>query len=268
MATASVSAPDQAWAGRLGLGEVPRLSPWPALGAVAAGVVPVGLVLGIVVWLLASPIAGGIVAAAVVLAGGLAWWAGAPTICLSVLGVRSPAPGELPRVQNLVDGLSLALGVRPPDLRVTRGDGPGPNLAVVGSSVRAVSLVVTPSLERSVARVELEALLAHALAHARRGDAHVLARRAGTLGLVALASRRPVQAVAGRGRVLREQGADGVALAATRYPPALVAALGTLSGRQSEPVDGHSAFAAPLWCVPTRDAEGEVDVRTRALALL
>lgn len=268
MSALSVPTPDRAWSRRLGLGEAPRLSSWPALGAVAASVAPVGLIVGIVVWLAASPVAGGVVGVAIVLAGGVAWWAGAPAICLSVLGVRTPAPGELPRVQNLVDGLSLALGVRPPTLWVTTGDGPGPNLAVVGASARAVSLVVTPSLERSVARVELEAILAHALAHARRGDAHVLARRAGTFGLVALVSGRPVEAVAGRARIPREQGADGVALAATRYPPALLAALGALSRRQGEPLHARSAFAAPLWCVPMDSADGELDVRTRALALL
>jgi len=268
MATPPGAAPDQGWVRRLGVGEVPRLSPWPAVGAIAAGVGLVGLVVGIVVGLAVSPLAGGVVGAAIVLAGGLAWWAGAPAICRSVVGVRSPVPGELPRVQNLVDGLSLALGVRPPALRVTTGDGPGPNLAVIGSSARAVSLVVTPSLERSVARVELEAILAHALSHARRGDAHVLARRAGTLGLVALVSGRPAQTVAGRARISREQGADGVALAATRYPPALMAALGALAVRQVEPLDGRGAFAASLWCVPTSDAERELDVRTRALALL
>ncbi|CAN5704927.1 hypothetical protein BH20ACT23_BH20ACT23_07150 [soil metagenome] len=154
-----------------------------------------------------------------------AWVRSQGSRALSAVQARPGRPGELARLENLVQGLSSDLGIPPPDLLVT--DEPGPNALVAKRSGHVV--VVTADLARDFSRTELEAVLAHCLV--RVASDQVAAAQAG-LALGPLG--------AGLGGLTG--GPDDVLTAGvTRYPPALASAI-----ERCEPRRGR--FAA-LWFV-------------------
>jgi len=87
---------------------------------------------------------------------------------LGMLGARPFAVAEDPRLRSAADTMASKLGVRPPQLYLIP-DG-FPRLFAVGRGPSSSALAVSTGALRSLRREELEAAIAHELAHVRRRD--------------------------------------------------------------------------------------------------
>jgi heat shock protein HtpX len=87
---------------------------------------------------------------------------------LGMLGARPYALAEEPRLRSAVDAVSAKLDVRPPSLYLI--DDPFPRLFIVGRGPRSSSLAVSTGCLHALRPEELDAAVAHELAHARRRD--------------------------------------------------------------------------------------------------
>ena len=110
--------------------------------------------------------------AVVIVLGGLATqvWFG-PSTVLGSIGARRVAPDERPELHAAVTRLAQAADIEPPDLAVTSND--APNAAAVRGPAGA-SIVVTTGLLDRLDEAELEAVLAHEIAHLKNRDATVM----------------------------------------------------------------------------------------------
>ncbi|MEM7287010.1 MAG: M48 family metalloprotease [Actinomycetota bacterium] len=171
---------------------------------------------------------------------------------LRTLGARPLADGEHPRLDNLVEGLTVAHGFRAPDVHIV--DDGAPNVAVLARTPREGTLVVTSGLVERLDRVQLEAVLAHELMRVRRGEATVNltvaslpARLAGIApGLAAWAGRRITE-----GYELVD--ADLAATEITRYPPGLERALESIR-TDGRTVANNGRSCRNLWLDVPQDA--------------
>jgi heat shock protein HtpX len=158
---------------------------------------------------------------------GLARYLTADAAALRALGARELAEGELPRLENLVDGLAVAHGFRSPALYVV--DDGAPNAAVVGRTSKHGALVVTTGLLDRLRRIELEGVLAHELSRVRSGETVVNVTAGVLVGKLFGFSDRMSMMLAGRlvddDLALR---ADMAGSELTRYPPGLIAALSSM----------------------------------------
>jgi hypothetical protein len=144
-------------------------------------------------------------------------------------GARKVSGDEQPRLHNIASGLAERLRLGPVDLYVI--DKGGPN-ALAGRTDRPV-VAVTSSLLTTFARTELEAVVAHCLVRHRS---------------------------AGRKGVPIGYSDDVRAVALTRYPPALIAAI-----RKAEPYTGRSA---PFYLVGEGPTHRPVEERIEELDML
>jgi len=199
-------------------------------------------------------------------------------VALRVVQARPVQDDELPRLQNLVDGLCPTFGVRRPTLMAV--DDEIPNACSLGQGPDRGVLVVTTGLEAALDLTQMEGVIGHELSHLKRDDTLVSS--------VAVAVLAPVIWLTGRDRLLhralgrgRELRADQVAVTAVRYPPGLCDALrrfadGGLPRTGSVFTGRRWAMSRWLWIDPAvgdRDAEvmGDLDltsVRIHALAEL
>jgi Zn-dependent protease with chaperone function len=185
---------------------------------------------------------------------------------------------ELPRLQNLVDGLCPTFGVRRPTLMAVDDD--IPNACSLGIGPDRGVLVVTTGLEAALDLTQMEGVVGHELSHLKRDDTLVSSVAVTVLAPVIwlTGGDRFLHRALGRGRELR---ADQVAVTAVRYPPGLCDALRRFaeSGlpRTGSVFTGRRwAMSRWLWIDPAvgdRDAEtmGDLDlisVRIDALAEL
>ena len=152
----------------------------------------------------------------------------------TVTAERRPSSLEAAEAARLVDvaeGLFAVFGLPNAEVRVI--DDPAPNAMSVGSPPQHGVLFVTSGLVAVLDRIELEAVLAHELAHIKRGDTV-----SGAIAVQAfdpLARHLPLFAriadkVAGTGR---EALADIAAVGVTRYPPGLISALEKIASAPS-----------------------------------
>ena len=236
------------------------------LGVLMLGVVllAIGLVVpGILVVLLAL----------VVVLGGI--FLARPARTLATLGGREAKPGENARLINVVEGLCVANGLSVPRLVVL--DDPAANAIVLGISNDAATFVCTTGLLDLLDRMELEGLVAHELAHLKRGDTRSSGLAMSVLGLVALLLPHPSRLLRRIGDPRREVGADLLGASMTRYPPGLRQALEKL---EAAPVIRPAALGArqarltgAFWCAPldqdpaVREQPGVFDLDLRASVL-
>jgi heat shock protein HtpX len=87
---------------------------------------------------------------------------------LGMLGARPFALAEDPRLRSTVDAVAAKLSVRPPSLYLI--DDGFPRLFIVGRGPRSTSLALSTGCLSALRLEELEAAVAHELAHARRRD--------------------------------------------------------------------------------------------------
>jgi len=237
-----------------------------AIAALAGRVVGAGAVLGVVAagaglalggW--AAGVVAGLVVWGAAAAGG---WFGlvAPRLHSAesrVLDLVGPYRDADPRVDarylNIVEGLAPAAGLPRPECLVI--DDPSVNVLAIGRDPRHGVVLVTTGLLERLSRMELEAVVARALAQLRDGA---------TMG--------PTVALAlGRGGGARESAAlaaDLLGVSLTRYPPGLSAALRAVLAARAEgsPDVPRSASPAlvPLWLAPPGAPDG-LERRAEAL---
>lgn len=87
---------------------------------------------------------------------------------LGMLGARPFALAEDPALRSSVDTIAVKLGVRPPQIHLV--DDGFPRLFAVGRGPSSATLAISTGALRGLRREELEALVAHELAHVRRRD--------------------------------------------------------------------------------------------------
>jgi heat shock protein HtpX len=182
----------------------------------------------------------GIVTGVVVALALVAWVALAgDSRVLAGLGGRDADPKGDARLWNLVEGLSIGAGVRQPRLRVV--ESPGLNAMAAGTTVARAVVGVTSGLLEELTRIELEAVLAEALTQIRQGETLPATVLVATFGL-------------GRRSALtadRDARSDQAAMALTRYPPALAAALEKIEAKGAT-VAGQPSYMAHLWLADPR----------------
>ncbi len=118
-------------------------------------------------WLLAGGRGAALFAFASLLAAAGAYAAGDRAL-LGMLGARPFALAEDPLLRSTVDRLAARVGVVPPRLQLM--DDGFPRAFVVGRNPRSATLAVSTGLLTALTPGELEAVLAHELAHIRARD--------------------------------------------------------------------------------------------------
>jgi Zn-dependent protease with chaperone function len=170
-------------------------------------------------------------------------WRVAPSVALSRIGAMPIDEQDETRLWNVTEGLCATFGLGMPSLYLL--DDEVPNACALGRDARRSVLVVTTGLLRRLDPIELEGVIAHELAHVKRGDNGVscigitLARIFGGSSTL----RRCV----GESREYR---ADVVGASAVRFPRGLLGALRIMMAAPA-PVQG-SFFASPGRFGPTR----------------
>lgn len=156
-------------------------------------------------------------------------------------GARRMYEHEHPRLPNLVQGLAGDMGVPVPHLRIIEGVGPNAMVCRSGGPV----IAVTDGLMTAFTRTEIEAVVAHCLVRLN-GRGLRMAMLASELVFFA----GPLRPMVGFDDDIR-------AVAVTRYPPGMVAAIGKAEARTGR----HG----PLWFVTDGRWHRPRDARIAAL---
>ena len=184
-------------------------------------------------------------------------WRMAPWLSMRRIAAAPADEIDYPRYYNITQGLCATFGLRMPTLHIV--DDAVPNACALGRDARSSDLVVTTGLLRSVGPIELEGVIAHELAHVKRGDNGV-----SSIGIT-LASLFGGEATLRRcigARASREYRADVVGASTVRYPRGLLDALRLMM--ESPPPRAGSVFAAPrfggtrwVWIDPSVGHRGD-----------
>jgi heat shock protein HtpX len=122
------------------------------------------------------------------------------SIVSSLTGAQALPPDELRQVRRLVENVSIAAGLPvTPELRVV--EDPAPNAFATGLRAEKSFVGVTTGLLRTMPRRELEAVIAHEVAHVRNRDTYLMTMAAVFVGVIALLADLGFRALAyGGGR--------------------------------------------------------------------
>jgi Zn-dependent protease with chaperone function len=156
-------------------------------------------------------------------------------VALRRIGAVPLRERDNPRLLNVTEGLCATFGLRMPELFVVFDA--VPNACALGRDPGSADLVVTSGLLETMGPIELEGVIAHELAHVKRGDNGV-SSIALTLGRVG--GEGMVKRCVGENREYR---ADVVGASAVRFPRGLLDALRLMM--QAPPPAGNSVFSAP-----------------------
>jgi hypothetical protein len=170
-------------------------------------------------------------------------WRLSPRVALRRIGARPADEDDDPRLFNVTEGLCATFGLAMPNLHIL--DDPVLNACALGRDARRSDLVVTSGLLRTLHLVELEGVIAHELAHVKRGDNGVSCV-AITLAML-WGGEKTLRRCVGENREYR---ADVVGASIVRYPSGLLGALCTMM--ESPPPAEGSLFASPARFGPTR----------------
>ena len=207
---------------------------------------------------------------------------------------RALAPGEEPQLRNIVETLSIGLGIDPPRIHLI--DDSAPNAFVTGRDVQHASIAVTRGLLDKLDRTETEGVIAHELSHVVNRDIRVMLLVTVLVGTVALLSDWMLRSFAwgGGGRRGRDRGGGGgiilivaIALAIltpviatliqlavsrqreyladasgallTRFPPGLASALRKIAADKEALEVANKATASLYFANPLKDAPRAMD---------
>jgi heat shock protein HtpX len=206
---------------------------------------------------------------------------------------RELAPGEETQLRNIVDTLSIGLGVPPP--RIYLIDDTAPNAFATGRDPKHASIAVTRGLLDKLDRTELEGVIAHELSHVGNHDIRVMLLVTVLVGTIALLSDWMFRSFAfGGGRRGRDRGGGGgivliiaIALAIltpiiatliqlavsrqreyladasgallTRFPPGLASALRKIAADKEALEVANKATASLYFANPLKDAPRAMD---------
>ena len=134
-----------------------------------------------------------------IVAAGICWFSwrsGAQRVLRStgaweIVEAATPAQRQL---VNVVEEMAIASGIPKPKVYVVPD--PDPNAFATGRDAEAASIAVTEGLLEALSRDELQAVVAHEMAHIRNLDIRLMTLLAGMVGAIALMSD-------GMGRMLR-----------------------------------------------------------------
>jgi Zn-dependent protease with chaperone function len=196
-----------------------------ALPAIVVGLV-LALVLGIAFGAIALVVVGLLI--------GVGLWRTAPTAALGRIGAVRLSEHDNARLFNVTEGLCATLGLSVPALFVVFDA--IPNACALGRDSTSADLVVTSGLLEILGPIELEGVIAHELAHVKRGDNGVssIALTLGRFGGESIVRR-----CVGHGREYR---ADVVGASAVRFPRGLLDALRIMEAGPAPA--GNSLFGA------------------------
>jgi Zn-dependent protease with chaperone function len=201
------------------------------------------VLLGLLLWVSVSLIAGAVALVVAGLAAMYAVWRLAPSVALRRIGAVPIDEQDDTRLFNVTEGLCATFGLSMPSLHLLDDD--VPNACALGRDARRSDLVVTTGLLRRLDPIELEGVIAHELAHVKRGDNGVSCIGI-TLGTL-FGGESTLRRCVGENREYR---ADVVGASAVRYPRGLLGALRILMAAPA-PAEG-SFFASPARFGPTR----------------
>jgi len=206
---------------------------------------------------------------------------------------RELAAGEEPQLRNIVETLSIGLGITPP--RIYLIDDTAPNAFATGRDPKHASIVVTRGLLDKLDRTELEGVIAHELSHVVNRDIRVMLLVTVLVGTVALLSDWMLRSFAwgGGARRGRDRGGGGIILIAalvlailtpivatliqlavsrqreyladasgallTRYPPGLANALRKIAADKEALEVANKATASLYIANPLKDAPRALD---------
>jgi heat shock protein HtpX len=207
---------------------------------------------------------------------------------------RELRPGEEAQLRNIVETLSIGLGIPAP--RIYLIDDSAPNAFATGRDVRHASIVVTRGLLDKLDRTELEGVIAHELSHVVNHDIRVMLLVTVLVGTIALLSDWMLRSFAwgGAGRRDRERGggggiivliaivlailtpviatliqlavsrqreylADASGALLTRYPPGLANALRKIAADKEALEVANKATASLYFANPLKDAPRAMD---------
>jgi heat shock protein HtpX len=206
---------------------------------------------------------------------------------------RELAPGEEPQLRNVVETLSIGLGIPPP--RIYLIDDTAPNAFATGRDPKHASIAVTRGLIDKLDRTELEGVIAHELSHVGNHDIRVMLLVTVLVGTIALLSdwmfrsfawgggRRGRDRGGGGGIILiiaivlailtpiiatliqlavsrqREYLADASGALLTRYPPGLASALRKIAADKEALEVANKATASLYFANPLKDAPRAMD---------
>jgi heat shock protein HtpX len=150
---------------------------------------------------------------------------------------RELAPGEEPQLRNIVETLSIGLGIEPPRIYVI--DDTAPNAFATGRDPKHASIAVTRGLLDKLDRTETEGVIAHELSHVVNRDIRVMLLVTVLVGTVALLSDWMLRSFAwGGGRRSRDRGGGGiiviVAIALAILTPIIATLIQLAVSRQRE----------------------------------
>jgi Zn-dependent protease with chaperone function len=205
----------------------------------------------------------------------VAWltWANASSALLGRLGGTTPAtadaagslqPLRADRLEDLCEGLCAALGLPMPELRVLADR--SLNAIAIGKHHNDAAIVVTAGLIDELDRIELEAVIAHELAHLKRLDIATTTVAASGVGRLLLGLGGE------RGRLWFDGAdceilADLAAVATTRYPPGMIAALERIGGAgDSRPLSLPGSLlehTSRSWLVPFESPGSDLSMEGR-----
>lgn len=206
---------------------------------------------------------------------------------------RELAPGEETQLRNIVETLSIGLGIPPPRIHLI--DDSAPNAFATGRDPKHASIAVTRGLLDKLDRTELEGVIAHELSHVGNHDIRVMLLVTVLVGTIALLSDWMLRSFAwGGGRRGRDRGGGGgiiliIALALailtpiiasliqlavsrqreyladasgallTRYPPGLASALRKIGADKEALEVANKATASLYFANPLKDAPRAMD---------
>ena len=206
---------------------------------------------------------------------------------------RELAPGEETQLRNIVETLSIGLGIPPPRIYVI--DDTAPNAFATGRDPKHASIAVTRGLIDKLDRTELEGVIAHELSHGGNHDIRVMLLVTVLVGTIALLSdwmfrsfafgggRRGRDRGGGGGVILiiaivlailppiiamliqfavsrqREYLADASCALLTRYPPGLASALRKIAADKEALEVANKATASLYFANPLKDAPRAMD---------
>jgi heat shock protein HtpX len=205
---------------------------------------------------------------------------------------RELAPGEEPQLRNIVETLSIGLGIPPP--RIYLIDDTAPNAFATGRDPKHASIAVTRGLIDKLDRTETEGVIAHELSHVGNHDIRVMLLVTVLVGTIALLSDWMFRSLAwGGGRRGRDRGGGGIILIIaivlailtpiiatliqlavsrqreyladasgallTRYPPGLASALRKIAADKEALEVANKATASLYFANPLKDAPRAMD---------
>jgi heat shock protein HtpX len=151
-------------------------------------------------------------ALSVLAAGGICWYSwrhGAERVlwATGAWELIQPATPEQKQLVNVVEEMAIASGLPKP--RVWIVPDPDPNAFATGRDAASASIAVTEGLLAKLSRDELQAVIAHEMAHVRNLDVRLMTLLAGMVGAIALLSDGMGRMIGRGGRAMGRRSGSG-----------------------------------------------------------